>query len=83
VIYHRRALSNELLLRALTETSFFTIRDSIHAVVRQNFRADVFQGAGVLEGLSGSQGANGFRDRRHKRIEIRPSRERPGSPRLP
>ena len=26
LIYHRRALSNELLLRALTGTSFFTIR---------------------------------------------------------
>ena len=25
-IYHRRALSNELLLRAVTGTSFFTIR---------------------------------------------------------
>jgi len=27
LIYHRRALSNELLLRAVTGTSFFTIRD--------------------------------------------------------
>ena len=27
LIYHRRALSNELLLRAVTGTSFFTMRD--------------------------------------------------------
>ena len=27
LIYHRRALRNELLLRALTGMSFFTIRD--------------------------------------------------------
>ena len=33
LIYHRRALSNELLLRAVTGTSFFTIRLCLRRVL--------------------------------------------------
>src|SRR5215469_1646593 len=64
-IYHRRALSNELLLRAVTGTSFFTKRDRSRQHVDNTdlvqYEAQIFAGLREDKNAVWSKNSNGLR----------------------